>query len=195
MNKTLIFATHNENKLKEIREMVPSGLEVLGLTDIGFHEEIVEDAPDLEGNARLKTLAVNRFKACNCFSDDTGLEVEALNGEPGVFSARYAGPQKSAEDNMDKLLAALADSNNRSAQFRTVIDLIWEGKHYQFEGIVKGEIVAEKMGEKGFGYDPIFQPEGFQKTFAQMDAHEKHQVSHRGRAMAKLMAFLQQKMA
>ena len=186
----LVFATHNPGKLQEVREILAPKYEVLGLTDLNDHEEIIEDADTLEGNAIIKAETVWKRHGMNCFSDDTGLEIPALNGAPGVYSARYAGPQKNSEDNMVKVLHELKDKNDRSAQFRTVMALQWNGKTELFEGIVKGQIAEERSGSKGFGYDPVFIPEGYNISFAEMDAQLKNSMSHRGRAMEKLIKFL-----
>jgi len=186
----LVFATHNPGKLQEVREILAPKYEVLGLTDLNDHEEIIEDADTLEGNAIIKAETVWKRHGMNCFSDDTGLEIAALNGAPGVYSARYAGPQKNSEDNMDKVLHELKDKNDRSAQFRTVMAWEWNGKTELFEGIVKGQIAEERSGSKGFGYDPVFIPEGYNISFAEMDAQLKNRMSHRGRAMEKLIEFL-----
>lgn len=186
----LIFASHNQNKVKEIQAILPDGYKLLSLTDINCHDEIVEDGNTLEANAIIKARYVHKHYNKDCFADDTGLEVEALNGEPGVYSARYAGEQKNSNDNMNLLLAKLEGKENRRAQFRTVICLIINGKEHLFEGIVKGQIIAEKRGEEGFGYDPIFIPEGYDTTFAEMPLSEKNKVSHRKRAFAKMTEFL-----
>ncbi|MDC1105270.1 non-canonical purine NTP diphosphatase [Prolixibacteraceae bacterium] len=186
----IIFATHNPNKLKEIQEMVGDSYQVLGLHDINCHEEIAETALTLEGNALIKSTYIHDKYGQNCFSDDTGLEVESLNGAPGVYSARYAGPDCLAEDNMHKLLHELKGSENRKAQFRTVISLIIDDEKYEFEGIVKGEITTERSGEDGFGYDPIFKPDGYSRTFSEMTSSEKNLISHRGVAVRKLSLFL-----
>lgn len=189
--KTLIFASHNENKAKEIRALLPVGLELKTLNDIGLKEEIPETGMNLEENAKLKARFIFENYHDICFADDTGLEVECLNKEPGVFSARYAGPQKSSEDNMAKLLVNMVDQTNRKAQFRTVFAFIdKDGNENLFEGIVEGEISLEKMGEKGFGYDPIFIPQGHSLSFAQMSAEEKNKISHRARALRKFLDFL-----
>lgn len=186
----IIFATHNPNKLREIQEMIGNSYQVLGLNDIDCHEEIPETAETLEGNALIKSSYVYDHFNMNCFSDDTGLEVASLDGAPGVYSARYAGEACKAEDNMQKLLEELQDVENRDAQFRTVISLIIDGKKYFFEGVVKGEITTQKSGQDGFGYDPIFQPKGFNKTFSEMSSTEKNEISHRGIAVRKLIDFL-----
>jgi len=187
---TLVFATHNPNKLKEIQALIPDTIQLKSLTDIGCTEEIIENAPTIKGNALLKAQYINKKYNLDCFADDTGLQVEILNGEPGVYSARYAGEQKNAEDNMDKLLHALTDKQNRKARFKTVIALIIEDQEYTFEGICNGSITQEKMGESGFGYDPIFKPETYKETFAQMPLSLKNAIGHRGKAVQKLVEFL-----
>lgn len=187
--KKLVFATHNLHKLEEIRNILKKH-EVLGLPDIGCHEEIVEDADNLQGNAKIKADYVTNNFHLDCFADDTGLEVEALGGAPGVYSARYAGEGCSYHDNVVKLLKALDGVENRKARFRTVIALNINGEQYFFEGIVNGKILTEEHGEGGFGYDPIFQPDGFDKSFSEMGMDEKNKISHRGRATAKLVEFL-----
>ena len=187
----LVFATNNPNKLKELQALVGDKYELLGLKDIGCFEEIPEEQPTLEGNARQKAFYVYEKYGYSCFADDTGLEVEALNGEPGVYSARYAGEAKDANANMNKLLHEMAKINNRKARFRTVISLVINGKEEQFEGIAEGEITREKSGDSGFGYDPVFMPEGFSKTFAEMELQDKNKISHRGRAVQKLVRYLQ----
>lgn len=186
----LVFASNNKNKIQEIKHQLPPEIELLSLEDIGCHEDIPETADTIEGNAILKADYVTSRYGYNCFADDTGLEVEALNGEPGVYSARYAGEQRSAEDNMDKLLKALENTTNRNARFKTVIALNLNGKQNLFTGIVDGTITTEKAGDKGFGYDPIFKPAGLNDTFAQLSLDEKAQLSHRGRALAQLIDFL-----
>ena len=190
---TLVFATNNPNKLKEVQLLVPDHIKIKGLKDIGCTEDIVEDAPTIEGNAILKARYVKENFGYDCFADDTGLEVEALQGAPGVYSARYAGPQKNAEDNMSKLLQELSNQSNRKAQFKTVIAFAKAEETYTFEGICTGEITKELSGDQGFGYDPIFLPEGKEHTFAQMTQDEKGKISHRGRAMQKFIEFLDQK--
>lgn len=187
----LVFATNNPNKLKELQAILGDEFELLGLKDIGCTEEIPEEQPTLEGNARQKAFYVYEKYGYSCFADDTGLEVEALNGEPGVYSARYAGEKKDAGANMNKLLHEMAKINNRKARFRTVISLVIGGKEKQFEGIAEGEITREKHGNSGFGYDPVFLPDGYSKTFAEMELHEKNKISHRGRAVQKLVNHLQ----
>ncbi|MCX2679219.1 non-canonical purine NTP diphosphatase [Galbibacter sp. EGI 63066] len=189
----LVFATHNKNKLAEVKAIMPSHIELLSLDDIGCTEDIIENGSTIEENASIKADYILKKYQVNCFADDTGLEVETLNGAPGVYSARYAGDQKSAEDNMDKLLDELKDKDNRNARFKTVIALrLQEGKNV-FTGIVNGKITTEKHGGKGFGYDPIFQPNGYDQTFAEVSAEEKNNISHRGRAMQQLIDYLKLK--
>jgi len=188
-----VFATHNNHKVAEIKPLIPSSIQVKTLTEIGITEEIPETADTIEGNALLKVRFIyNRLK-CNCFADDTGLEVAAINGEPGVYSARYAGEGKSAGDNIEKLLGKLKQAPNRTAKFRTVIAAIIAGKEYTFEGAVHGLISEVKLGEKGFGYDPIFVPDGYMISFAQMTMEEKNRISHRGLAVKKFAQFLSEK--
>lgn len=186
----LVFASNNQNKINEIKSMLPKSIELLSLKDIGCIEDIPETAETIEGNAILKANYITEKYNLPCFADDTGLEVEALNGEPGVYSARYAGESKNSDDNMNKLLDNLKDKSNRNAHFKTVIALNIDNNQYLFEGIAKGEIITEKKGEKGFGYDPIFIPEGFSTTFAEMEMSEKAKLSHRGIATRKLIEFL-----
>ncbi len=186
----IVFASNNPNKLKEIQLLLSETIELVSLADIGCTEDIPETADTLEGNAILKANYVTEKYGLNCFADDTGLEINALHGEPGVYSARYAGEQKNAEDNMDKVLQRLAQVDDRSAQFKTVIALNLSGKQHLFTGIVKGEITQEKKGSNGFGYDPIFQADGHQKTFAELTALEKAGCSHRALAVQQLIKFL-----
>jgi len=188
---TLVFATHNENKLREVQAMMPSGIIVKSLTDIGCHEEIIEDAPTIKGNAIIKAKFVKDNYALDCFADDTGLEVDALDGEPGVFSARYAGEKKDPQANMDKLLGALKNNNSRKAHFKTVLAFAKASEVITFEGICSGEILNERQGTKGFGYDPIFKPDGYSQSFAQMDQKVKGTISHRGIAIQKFLDFLE----
>ncbi|HKJ79284.1 MAG TPA: non-canonical purine NTP diphosphatase [Prolixibacteraceae bacterium] len=188
----LVFATNNAHKLQELQAMLGETVQLLSLKDIGCFEEIPEEQPTLEGNARQKAMHVFKNYGYPCFADDTGLEIYALNNEPGVYSARYAGEEKSAEANTRKVLAKLAKIKNRKARFRTVISLIIDGGEKQFEGIVEGEITKEKRGEGGFGYDPVFLPEGFEQTFGEMPLSEKNKISHRGRAVQKLVQHLKQ---
>ena len=186
----LVFATNNRHKLQELRAILDSHFELLSLQDIGCFEDIPEEQSTLEGNARQKAFYVFEKFGFACFADDTGLEIEALNGEPGVYSARYAGEGKSAEANMEKVLKNMEKINRRNARFRTVISLVINSDEKQFEGIVEGEILREKRGNSGFGYDPIFQPQGFNITFAEMELDEKNKISHRGRAIQKLVQYL-----
>ncbi|TMM31473.1 non-canonical purine NTP diphosphatase [Polaribacter aestuariivivens] len=188
----LVFATNNLNKLKEVQEMLPNSIELLSLKDINCFDEVDETETTLEGNAKLKANYITKTFGYNCFADDTGLEVESLNGKPGVYSARFAGEPANSENNMQKLLLALQTKENRKAQFRTAICLNLDGKHFLFEGICKGEILTQKQGEKGFGYDPIFKPEGFEQSFAEMNSEEKNKISHRGLAINKLVTFLKE---
>ncbi len=186
----LVFASNNQNKIKEIQNLVPNSIQIVSLENIGCTEDIPETAPTIEGNAIQKANYITQNYKLNCFADDTGLEVEALLGEPGVYSARYAGNQRNANDNMDKLLANLHNKPNRNAQFKTIICLNLNGTQHLFEGIVKGTITTEKKGNLGFGYDPIFIPLGYDKTFAEMTLEEKSKISHRGLAVEKLIRFL-----
>lgn len=191
MKSEIVFATNNEHKLHEVAELLGDRYTVVGLKDIGCTEDIPETADTLEGNALLKAKYVFDKFGKNCFSDDTGLEVEALNNAPGVYSARYAGETKSAEANMNKLLFELQNKSNRKARFRTVVALIIDGDEHLFEGEVKGSIIEEKRGAEGFGYDPIFVPDGYTKTFAELPLTEKNTISHRARAVKKLVTFLE----
>ena len=186
----LVFATNNRHKLEEVRDILGSGVEVLSLSDIGCNDDIPETADTLQGNALIKARHIYNKYNVNCFADDTGLEVEALDGAPGVLSARYAGDGHDSEANMQKLLQNLTGKSNRNAQFRTVIALIIDGEEMLFDGIVKGRITEEKMGCSGFGYDPIFVPEGYSESFAQMGSDEKNSISHRYRATKKLNDYL-----
>jgi XTP/dITP diphosphohydrolase len=189
----LVFASNNKNKIQEIQALIPSDFHILSLDDIGCTEEIPETADTIEGNAILKANYVTHNYGYPCFADDTGLEVEALNGAPGVYSARYAGEQKSAEDNMNKLLHELHQVSNRKANFKTIICLNINGSQHLFTGIINGEITTEKIGANGFGYDPIFIADGTNKTFAELSMQEKASISHRGIAVAQLLAFLSKK--
>jgi XTP/dITP diphosphohydrolase len=186
----LVFATNNLNKLKEVQEMLPDTIELLSLKDINCFDEIDETETTLEGNAKLKADYITKNFGFNCFADDTGLEVESLDGKPGVYSARFAGEPANSENNMQKLLVDLEHKKNRKAQFRTAISLNINDQKFIFEGICKGEILKKKHGAKGFGYDPIFKPKGFNKSFAEMTSEEKNTISHRGIAVQKLVAFL-----
>ena len=190
MKKKLVVATNNAHKLEEISAILGNEMELLSLKDIHCNADIPETADTLEGNARQKAMYIHENYGMDCFADDTGLEVEVLNGAPGVFSARYAGDGHDSEANMQKLLKELEEKENRKAQFRTAICLIMEGKEYLFEGIVKGHIIEEKRGGAGFGYDPIFVPEGYNQTFAELGNDVKNTISHRARAVEKLCTFL-----
>jgi len=187
---TLVFATGNSNKVREVNEMLGDQYFIKSLKDIGCDVDIPETSPTLEGNALQKARYVKENYGLDCFSEDTGLEIDALNGEPGVYTARYGGPEKDADQNMDKALQNLEGKTNRGAQFRTVLALIKDGKEYLFEGICRGTIRTKKSGGGGFGYDPIFEPEGFKITFAEMEKADKNAVSHRGKAVRKLIEFL-----
>lgn len=191
----IVFATHNAHKVSEVQAVLGSEYQLVTATEAGITEEIPETQPTIEGNALQKARYVYEHTGLNCFADDTGLEVEALNGAPGVYSARYAGEHVSYADNNVLLLKNLAGCENRKARFRTVIALIVDGKEYLFEGRVEGTIATEPHGEGGFGYDPLFVPEGSQLTFAEMSSETKNKISHRGRAVAKLVAFLHGKEA
>jgi len=186
----LVFATNNRNKLKEVQKMLPSSIQLLSLEDIRCFDDIEETEITLEGNASLKADYITRKYGYDCFADDTGLEINSLNGEPGVFSARYAGKHGNSENNIQKVLRNLVDKTDRTAQFRTVIALNLNGEQFRFEGICKGEITAEKSGKEGFGYDPIFKPKGYSLSFAEMSLEEKNKISHRGIAVHQLVHFL-----
>lgn len=188
--KTLVFATNNAHKLEEVRAILGNDFKIASLKEIGCHDDIPETADTLEGNAMQKAQYIKDKFGMDCFADDTGLEVEALNNAPGVFSARYAGPGHDSEANMKKLLHEMEGKENRKARFRTVIALLLDGKEYTFEGIVKGNIIEEKRGDSGFGYDPIFVPEGYDLTFAELGNDIKNNISHRAEAVKKLSAFL-----
>jgi len=190
MKTKLVFATNNLNKIKEVQSMLPNSIEIMSLESIGCLEDIPETANTIEGNAIQKANYVTEKYGYDCFADDTGLEVEALHGEPGVDSAHYAGPQRNDADNMDKLLKNLDNQSNRNSQFKTVIALNLNGKQHLFTGIAEGKITLEKMGNQGFGYDPIFQPIGFTETFAELTLEQKGQISHRGKATKQLIDFL-----
>ncbi len=186
----LIFATHNKHKVDEIRSVLRGGQEIITLDEAGIHEDIPEPYDTLEENASAKSRFITQLTGLNCFSEDTGLEVEALNGAPGVRSARYAGDERSFERNMDKLLHELEGQPNRKARFRTVISLIIDGKETLFEGICEGRISLQKKGQQGFGYDPVFIPAGYDRSFGEMSLEEKSVFSHRARAVEKLVTFL-----
>ncbi len=191
MKKKYVFATNNAHKLAELKAILGDNVEILSLADINCHDDIPETANTLEGNARQKALYVYERYGLDCFADDTGLEVESLNGAPGVYSARYAGGEgHDSQANILKLLKELTEKSNRKAQFRTIISLIKEGVEYQFEGVVKGTIICEQRGSAGFGYDSVFQPEGYTETFAQLGEEIKNKISHRAKAVKELSNFL-----
>lgn len=192
MSRKLVFATHNAHKVDEVRAILPASVELVGLAALGCHDEIPETGDTLRDNALQKVQYIHDRFGVDCFADDTGLEVEALDGAPGVYSARYAGEPADFAKNRAKLLAALAGISNRRAQFRTVVSLILNDKTYFFEGIVKGRIIAEERGVGGFGYDSVFVPDGYDKTFAELPAAVKNSISHRARAMEQLNNFLTQ---
>ena len=189
----LVFATSNANKVREVQQMLGGILEIQSLKDIGCTEEIPETQPSIQGNAIQKANYVLQHYQIDCFAEDTGLEIDSLDGAPGVYSARYAGPQRDNEANIRKALNGLKDKTNRQAQFRTVIALSLNGEMLTFEGITRGEIIKEKRGDGGFGYDSVFCPEGHSKTFAEMSADEKNKISHRAKAISKLLEYLQKK--
>lgn len=186
----LIFATNNLHKFKEINEVIPGNIQLLNLGDLGFKESIPEPYDTLEENAREKAMVIYRKYKTNCFADDTGLIIDALDGEPGVFSSRYAGENASFEDNMNKVLSKMKGQSNRKARFKTIICLIEQGKELYFEGVIEGEILESKIGEEGFGYDPIFKPANHEKSFAEMSLEEKNKISHRAIAINKLVEYL-----
>ncbi|SFD37197.1 non-canonical purine NTP diphosphatase [Algibacter pectinivorans] len=186
----LVFATNNLNKVKEVQALIPSEIKILSLKDIECFEDIPETQNTIEGNAIQKAEYIKTHYGYDCFADDTGLEVETLNGAPGVYSARYAGEQKDANDNMNKLLEALQNETNKNAQFKTVVALNINNKTQTFTGICKGSITSSKHGDKGFGYDPIFKPNNYNITFAEMDLSTKNSIGHRGKAVTKLVQFL-----
>lgn len=189
----IVFATNNKHKLEEISRLLEGKHEIVSLSSIGCYDDIPEEQDTLEGNALQKARYIKEHYGLDCFADDTGLEIEALDYRPGVYSARYAGPAKDSLANMNKVLSEMQHHTNRKARFRTVIALILEGKEYLFEGRVDGNILTEKHGDAGFGYDPIFQPEGFEVSFAEMPMDEKNKISHRGKATQKLAEFLRMK--
>lgn len=186
----LVFASNNKNKIKEIQLLLPKDIQIVSLEDIKCLEDIEESATTIEGNAILKANYVTQKYGYHCFADDSGLEVEALEGKPGVHSARYAGEQRNDDDNMNKLLQSLENQHNRKANFKTVIALNLNGEQHLFTGIINGIITEEKTGTNGFGYDPIFQPDGYNKTFAEFAIQEKAEISHRGIAVKQLVAYL-----
>ena len=188
--RKIIFATNNKHKLEEVQQILAGNFEVLGLNEIGFAGDIPETGKTLEENASIKSKFVFEKFGMNCFSDDTGLEIEALDERPGVYSARYAGEDGNAENNIAKILSELHGIENRKARFRTVVSLILDGKEHFFEGIANGQISDEKRGGVGFGYDPVFIPDGYNQTFAEMSSELKNTISHRKKAMDKLVSFL-----
>lgn len=188
---TLVFATHNVHKLEEVKRLLPDTINLLSLTDVNFNDEIEETETTIEGNALLKARTIYSKTKINCFSDDSGLLIDALNGAPGVYSARYAGEPKNDHANTEKVLAQLMKEANRKAHFKTVIALIMNGQEYLFEGIINGTIINEKKGTNGFGYDPIFVPDGYSNTFAELSSQEKSSISHRAIAVQKMMDVLQ----
>jgi len=186
----IVFASNNKNKIQEIQSLLPDSIQLLSLESIGCFEEIPETAETIEGNAILKANFITEKYGFDCFADDTGLEVDSLEGQPGVYSARYAGEQRNADDNMNKLLEELMLKPNRKAQFKTVIALNFQGKQFLFKGICSGEITLEKKGSSGFGYDPIFKPSGYENTFGELSLEVKNEISHRGKATKALLEFL-----
>lgn len=186
----LLFATHNQNKFKEVKSLIPSFIELLSLNDVKIETDVEETSDTIEGNALLKVRTIYHQTGMNCFADDSGLLVEALNGAPGVYSARYAGDQKNDDDNIQKLISDLYDITNRKAYFKTVIAIIIDGKEQLFEGIINGHIITEKRGNNGFGYDPIFMPDGYDKTFSEMNLATKNAISHRAIAFKKVINYL-----
>ena len=188
--KQIVFSTHNENKLNEIKKILSDNFKILGLSDLNFDDEIIESGKTLAQNADIKASYINKLYNVDCFADDTGLEINSLNGEPGVYSARYAGDECSSEKNIEKVLNSLSNKNCRKAVFKTVICLVFSNEKYFFEGKVYGSISSKRMGKQGFGYDPIFIPNGFNKTFSQMSMEEKNKISHRAIAVEKLSKFL-----
>ena len=188
--KQLVFATNNRHKLEEVASKITGQIELLSLDDIGCSDDIEETGVTFNENASIKSNFIYRKYKLNCFGDDSGLEIDALNGEPGIYSARYAGTHGDHDANIDKVLDKMQDKTDRRARFRTVISLIWEASEYFFEGTIEGTIRTERSGTKGFGYDPVFAPEGYDITFAEMSMDEKNHISHRAKAMEKLIAFL-----
>lgn len=186
----LVFASNNKNKIQEIQLLVPNSIQIMSLEDIGCFDDIPETANTIEGNAILKANYVTEKYGYNCFADDSGLEIDALNGEPGVYSARYAGEPKDDNENIEKVLVNLKDKTNRKANFKTVICLNIDGQQHLFTGIIDGKIIDEKIGNNGFGYDPIFVADGYQKTFAELSMEEKSTISHRGKAVRLLIGYL-----
>ncbi len=192
MMKELVFVTNNAHKVEEVAHAVGNRFKILSLKDLGFEEEIEETGTTFKENASIKTQRIYQQYNLDCFADDSGLEIAALNGDPGVFSARYAGEHGNHQANIERVLEQLEDEKNRKAQFKTVVSLIWKGQEHWFEGVVTGTIRTKISGNGGFGYDPIFQPDGYPISFAEMPLEEKNKISHRGKAMVQLIAFLQQ---
>ncbi|MBN2638568.1 MAG: non-canonical purine NTP diphosphatase [Bacteroidales bacterium] len=188
----LVFATHNDHKLFELKELLSGLYDVVSLNDVGVTEDIPEPGSTLTENASIKSNYVKKKFGLDCFADDTGLEVDALKGAPGVYSARYAGENATYDQNVEKLLNEMTGETDRSARFKTVISLLIEGKEYFFEGVVEGKIIHQRKGKDGFGYDPVFVPQGYEETFAEMSLDQKNQISHRGRAVRKLVSFLKE---
>lgn len=188
----LVFATHNKNKFLEVKSILPEHFELMNLNDINCHEDIPETSNSIEGNALLKARYVEENYGFDCFADDTGLEVKSLNGAPGVYSARYAGPENDAQANIKKLLNNLQDKQDRTARFKTCIALIIDGDEILFEGICEGKITEEKQGEGGFGYDPVFLPDGYEATFSEMTLSLKNRIGHRGKAIQQLITYLKE---
>ena len=195
MSITIIFATNNLHKIEEIKRIVPANFNIITLKEAGINQDIPEPYDTLEENASSKSSVIHQLTQQNCFSEDTGLEVTALNGAPGVKSARYAGEDRNFEENIQKLLHNMQDKTDRSARFRTVVSLIWNKEEYYFEGICEGNIIDAPRGDQGFGYDPVFVPDGSDKTFAEMDLKEKNKFSHRRKATDKLVEFLKEKVS
>lgn len=189
--RKLVFASNNQNKIKEIKQLLPKDIEILSLSDIGCEVDIPETADTIEGNALLKANFIQRHYGYDCFADDSGLEIDFLDKQPGVYSARYAGEPKNDDNNMNKVLVNMEGATNRKANFKTVITLHYKGETHHFTGIVEGEITKEKIGDQGFGYDPIFKPSGYDMTFAQMGMELKNSISHRAKAVEKLLTFLE----
>jgi XTP/dITP diphosphohydrolase len=189
--KKIVFATSNPNKIREVNEMLGDKFQIIGLKDIGCTEEVPETQDTIKGNALQKARYVKEHYSVDCFSEDTGLEIDALDGAPGVYTARFGGPERSADKNMARVQTELADKANRGGQFKTVIALVLNGEEHVFTGIARGTMRKEKSGEGGFGYDPIFEPDGYDITFAEMDSKEKNKISHRGQAVRDLIEFLE----
>ena len=188
--KKLIFGSSNPHKLAEVKKLMPPSVSLISMQELGIHEELPEEQDTISGNALQKAQELHRLTSMNCFAEDTGLLVDTLDGAPGVYSARFAGKQSTSEENLTKLLRLMEGKENREAHFLTVVALIWEGADYTFEGRVDGHIAKDPKGEGGFGYDPVFIPDGYEKTFGELPQHVKNQISHRARAVGKLQDFL-----